>query len=130
MRKFIFLSLLFIIVLGGCQNTEKMPEKTKNIKEVYISEFEGTGLNENFNKKFTKDEEIDAFKILVKNANKQKEEVKQFDYDMKLVLTDGTDRGLRLSKNGKNEIIVKFIGHSDTYVLGAEYSERLIKLIY
>ncbi|MCY9376999.1 hypothetical protein MOF34_18325 [Bacillus sp. T17B1] len=136
MKKFLFLFALLGFALTGCQSekTTGMPgsNQVDDIKGVQISKFEGLGsLNENFKQKFSKDKELKAFKKVIKHAKKQDKTVDKYDYDMELVFSDGGDKGLHITKNNKDEIILKYIGDStDTYISSSEYSKDLIKLIY
>lgn len=136
MSKYLLLVSLLVFLVAGCsQNSGKaMPgsDQLDQLKEVQLSNFEGMGsLNENFKKEFSSKDKIQVFEDAMKNATKTDTSIKKYDYDMKLNFSDGGDKALHLSKNDKNEIILKYIGDStDTYIIKPEKSKELINLIY
>jgi len=135
MHRRIVVFLLVFIALVGCQSeSEKpMPGSDQDIKEVQLSNFEGLGsMNEEFKQGFHKDGEIQIFQNAIKKAKKQEDlNIKNYDYDIKLTLQDGGNKGIHLTKNEDDEIIMKYIGDStDTYIVNTEDSKDLINLIY
>ncbi|EKU45301.1 hypothetical protein [Staphylococcus massiliensis] len=136
MRKCIVLSVLFVVVLlGGCQSkTDEsiLSQQSGDIKEVKLADFIGLdAFNENFDKEYTKTEDIDVFKKGFQQAEEKKYDIEKYDYNIKITLSDGTDRDLHLTKNDQDEIVLKYIGDStDTYVIDPKHSSEIIKLIY
>ncbi|AAY60602.1 hypothetical protein I6G76_00010 (plasmid) [Bacillus cereus] len=136
MKKYISIFSLFVMLLTGCQfqKEENIPgiEQLESVKEIKISNFKKLdSLNENFNKSFSKKNEIGTFKNAMKTAKNQKQNITEYDYNIQIIFNDDSNKALHIAKTNEKKIILKYIGeNTDTYVIDAKDSKELITLIY
>ncbi|MDY7042963.1 hypothetical protein RVS70_01955 [Virgibacillus sp. M23] len=135
MYRNIILLVLVFLTLVGCQSEQSMPgsDQSEEITEVQVSNFEELGsMNEDFKQSFSEKDEIELFRTAIEEAKQQEESsITTYDYDIKLTLQGGGNKGIHLKKNDDDEIIMKYIGDSTkTYIVNRENSKDLINLVY
>lgn len=134
-KQMILLTFFAIMLLSGCQSKDQesiLSQQSNSIQELKLAQFIGLDtFNEDFEKEYTKKEDVDIFKKGFQQAETKKHNLKKYDYNLKITLSDGTDRELHLAKTDNNEIVLKYIGdNTDTLVINPKHAENIIELVY
>ncbi|MDX8046381.1 hypothetical protein SH601_10350 [Gracilibacillus sp. S3-1-1] len=134
-KRIIFLTFCTIMLLSGCQSTDQksvLSQQSSDIQELKLAEFIGlASYNGHYEKEYTKKEDVNIFKKGFQQAETKNYDLNKYDYNLRITLSDETNRELHLTKTDNNEIVLKYIGDNpDTLVIDSKHAKNIIELIY